>query len=342
MASESGVESNSVTEKLAESPFSFDFFQAVRRLECEHPELPRVGESDRAGDEPVRFGQEVSLKFAPSTISRFVPGEEGRLPHMFVHFLGLLGPNGPLPLHLTEYAQAREQNYRDPALARFLDIFNHRMVSFFYRAWACNRLAVHRDREEGDRFAAYVGSLFGIGMDSFRDRDSVPDAAKLHYSGRLVCQTRNAEGLQAVVRDFFGIEAEVEQFVGHWMDLPSDCCCRLGESPETGALGSTLIVGSRIWECQQKFRIKMGPMKLDDYERMLPQGDSFRRLRDWVRNYVGDEFLWDVQLILEAEEVPAVQLGKGGRLGWNTWMKSRPSEKDAEDLILNPFTAQAL
>jgi len=339
MASESGREIHSLEQRLEEDPYRFDFFQALRRIECEHPELPRIGDSERAADEPVRLGQEVSLRFAPSTISRFLSGREGRRPRMLVNFLGLLGPNGPMPLHLTEYAQAREKHFRDPTLARFLDIFHHRILCFFYRAWAGNNLAVHRDREEQDRFAAYVGSLFGIGMESFRNRDTVPDPAKLHYSGRLVCQTRNAEGLRAVIADYFGIATEIDQFVGQWMPLPEDCRLRLGESPTTGALGSTAIVGSRIWECQQKFRLRMGPMKLADYERMLPEGDSFRRLRDWVRNYVDEELLWEVQLILQAEEVPEVRLGKSGRLGWTTWMKSRPLEEDADDLVLNPSVA---
>jgi type VI secretion system protein ImpH len=255
---------------------------------------------------------------------------------MWVYFFGLLGPNGPMPLHLTEYAERRQSFFKDRTLARFLDVFHHRMISFFYRAWACSQLTVSRDRPQADRFGAYVASTFGLGMDSLRNRDSVPDTAKLHYSGRLACPTRNAEGLEAILSDYFGVKAEIEQFVGQWIDLPKDCCCRVGESRSTGLLGSTVIVGARTWDCQQKFRIKLGPMSFADYERMLPGGESFRRLRDWVRNYVGDELSWDVQLVLKADEVPTAQLGKTGRMGWTTWMKSRPTEKDVDDLVLIP------
>jgi type VI secretion system protein ImpH len=140
-----------------------------------------------------------------------------------------------------------------------------------------------------------------------------------------------------VLEDFFRIQTRVETFVGEWIELPVDSRCRLGEGPMTGTLGSTAIVGSRIWECQYKFRVIMGPMGYRDYQRMLPGGDSLKRLKDWVKNYVGEELAWDVKLILKKEEVPAAQLGKSGRLGWSTWTKAVPLARDADNLILNPL-----
>lgn len=93
-------------------------------------------------------------------------------------------------------------------------------------------------------------------------------------------------------------------------------------------------VGSRYWECQQKFRIRFGPMGFSDYQRMLPKGESICRLIAWVRNYVGDEMSWDLQLILTAKEVPRISLGKEGQLGWSTWLGSREFEKDMDNLVL--------
>ncbi|MFB3893148.1 MAG: type VI secretion system baseplate subunit TssG [Phycisphaerae bacterium] len=336
MAVENGNQASAVIGRLVESPYSFDFFQAIRRLECARPDRPRVGHSFRLKDDPLRLGQEPSLAFAPSTLSKCVPGSGG-VPRLYVNFMGLLGPNGPMPLAVTEFVRDREHNHADPTIARFLDVFNHRMISFLYRAWACNQQAVNYERGQGDRYAVYIGSMFGIGLDSLRRRDAVPDAAKLHYSGRLVCAARHAEGLQAVLQDYFGIQTRIEQFIGQWLTLADDCVCRMGESPDTGALGRTAIVGARIWDCQQKFRIVLGPMPLADYERMLPGGASLGRLVAWVRNYIGDELSWDVQLILKKEEVPQTHLGKYGRLGWTTWMGSKPFDHDADDLKLRPF-----
>jgi type VI secretion system protein ImpH len=319
---------------LQDRPYDFDFFQAVRRLECANPDRPRVGQSRRPQEDPVRFCQNVFLTFAPSTIWAYYEAADERPARMFVNFLGLLGPNGPMPLSITEYIYDRLRNYKDGTLAAFLDIFNHRMISLFYRAWVCNQQSVSHDRKEKDAFAIYISSLFGIGTDSFRNRDAVPDVAKLYYSGRLVCQTKNVEGLREILQDYFGIKVDIEQFIGQWIELPFEHRCRLGESAESGKLGATLVVGSSFWECQQKFRIKFGPMGFSDYQRMLPNGQSIRGLIAWVRVYVGDELSWELQLILAAREVPFVSLGKIGQLGWSTWLGSKKFEKDMDNLVL--------
>lgn len=324
--------------RLYERPYSFDFFMAVRRLENCFPDRPRTGHSRTPADDPIRFCQDPSLLFAPSTIKGLDLGHDGRPPRLFLHFMGLLGPNGPLPLQLTAYGRER-QMVKDNTLARFLDVFHHRAVALFYRAWAASQQAVQFERGGEDRFAVYIGSFFGIGMPSLRGRDAVPDVAKLHYSGRLVCQTKHAEGLQALVEDYFRIKAALQEFTGQWIDIPPDCQCRIGETPRTGLLGRTTLIGSRLWDCQQKFRLRFGPMGLRDYERMLPGGGSLVRLVDWVRNYIGDELTWDLQLVLKKEEVPKTRMGQYGRLGWTSWIQSKPFARDADDLVLRPCSA---
>jgi type VI secretion system protein ImpH len=100
------------------------------------------------------------------------------------------------------------------------------------------------------------------------------------------------------------------------------------------ALGLTAVIGERVWDCQHKFRIIMGPLSLVDYERLLPGGDSLERLAAIVRNYIGDELQWDLNLVLKKAEVPPLQLGVQGRLGWTTWLMERHLDKDADDLKL--------
>ena len=338
MDAEDRTKAYSLVNRLYEQPYAFNFFMAVRRLECAHPRSPRTGHSRSPAADPIRFCQEPSLCFPPSTLQKLEFGKEGRPPRLFVNFMGLTGPNGPMPLQFTAHAHER-QLAGDRTIARFLDVFHHRIVSLFYRAWASGQQAVNFERGGDDRFGVYIGSLFGIGSPFFRNRDAVPDVAKLHYSGRLVCQTKHAEGLEQLLQDYFRIEVDVEEFVGQWIEIPPDCCCRLGESPKTGSLGMTAIVGSRMWSCQEKFRLRFGAMGLADYERMLPGANSLRRLIAWVRNYLGEELSWDVQLVLKKEEVPKIKMGTFGRLGWTTWLGSKPFEHDADDLVLRPSAA---
>lgn len=322
---------------LQEAPYRFGFFQALRRLECAYRERPRIGESPRPADDPIRLGQKPTLAFAPSTLADFEPGEKGLPPRLLVYFLGLFGPNGALPLHLTDYARERISNAKDPTFGRFADVFHHRILSLFYRAWASSRPTVSFDRPESDRFGDYVASLCGLGMPSLRERDGVPDIAKLHYTGHLSNQTHHAEGLISLLTDFFRLPVALDEFVGHWMILPEDCLWRLGESPESGTLGVTTTIGARVWDRQYKFRVLFGPLGIADFERLLPGGDNLARLVALVRNYAGDELAWDVNLILRKDEVPPLELGGKGRLGWSTWLSSREPERDAGDLYLQPM-----
>jgi len=123
---------------LQERPYDFGFFQAVRRIENLYRDKPRTGASSHASDDPVRLVQEPTTAFAPSTLASFTPGEGKAKPRLSSYFFGLLGPNGPLPLHLTEYGRDRLRNAGDATFVRFLDLFHHRLLSLFYRAWAIN------------------------------------------------------------------------------------------------------------------------------------------------------------------------------------------------------------
>jgi type VI secretion system protein ImpH len=211
---------NSLAGELVSQPHVFNFFQAVRRLEAEYKDWPRVGWSQRLEEDFLRFCQVPSLSFAPSSLEK-VEQAEGVI-RIFVNFLGMFGPNGPLPQHLTDFARDRQRNLHDPTLVRFIDIFHQRMLSFFYRAWAINVKSVDFDRSDQARYATYFGSLFGIGIPSLRDRDNVSDWAKIHYSGRLATQTRNAEGLEAILGDYFGLPTKICEFAGSWMKIPKE------------------------------------------------------------------------------------------------------------------------
>lgn len=323
---------------LADKPFSFDFFQALRRIECLYPDKPRLGKGSRPVDEPVRLGQEPSMAFAPSTLSSCNLPEGNQQARLEQRFFGLLGPNGPLPLHLTEYGRARLLNAGDATFVRFLDMFNHRFLLLFYRAWAQARPSVSLDRPREDRFTIYVGAIEGIAGTKVRERDEIGDFAKLFFAGWLGRQVRNRDGLVALLVSYFCVPVKVEEFVGYWMRLPQDGQTRLYTSiaPNPSAqLGSGAVLGARVWDRQHKFRIWLGPLTLNQYESFLPGGQAIGRLVAWVRQYFCFEFEWDVRLMLAHDEVPEVHLGQFGRLGWTTWLGKRVTKTDASDLMLD-------
>lgn len=320
-------------DALAAEPYRYDFYQTLRRLECLHDQQPRWGRALRPIDEPVRLGQDPDLSFAIAPLASF-DGARGRTPRLQVRLFGLFGPNGPLPIHITEYARERLRHADDPTLCRFLDVIQHRFIALFYRAWAQAQPAVNYDRPKDDRFKVYVGAFLGIAPATLRDRDTVPDAAKLFHVSALIRQVRNTEGLTHILQHFFRVPVRIEEFVGHWMSLSRRERTYL--SSENAVLGSGAVLGRRLWDRQHKFRIHLGPLTLEQYESFLPGGSSLRKLVDWVRQYLCFELDWDVRLALIDGAVPPLMLGRGRRLGWTTWLGHRRGGVAANDLCVDP------
>lgn len=328
------ADSLSLIRELAARPYAFELFALLRRLECLAPDGPRLGESTHPRQDPVHLGQTPSLSFAPATIHSFEPRHGDSPARLLVHSFGLLGPNGPLPLHLTEYIFDRLHNRRDPTIARFLDLFHHRMMSFLYRAWADAQPTVSFDRPRQDRFADYVASLFGLGGPALRNRDSLPDLGKLHHAGNLAALTRCPGGLVQLIGNLFRVKSRVLEFVGRWVRLPEADRLRLGNRSPACRLGVFTILGGRIRDCQSNFMLCLENLTYAQYEDFLPGRRGLEQLVACIRNYLGDEFSWQIRLMLLGAEVPGLALGGNQQLGWSTWLPDSRSRPDRQDLVL--------
>ncbi|MGS0743825.1 type VI secretion system baseplate subunit TssG [Glaciimonas sp. GG7] len=317
-----------------------DFFQALRLIENAHPELPRIGTSLRPRDDTVRFGQDPALIFHATALGQFTRSTAQSRARLAVNFFGLLGANGPLPTHLTEYVRERLRNGGDGTMLAFLDVFHHRMLALFYRARASAEPTISLDRADADRYSMFVGSLFGIGAPGLRERDELSDFAKLHFAGLMASRNRPASGLACILRAYFKLPLHIEQFVGHWMRLPPETHSRIGHLYNGNRLGSTMVLGRSVWDCQNKFRIVFDRLPYADYQRLLPGGDSLRRLQAWVRSYTGLALAWDVRLVLDKQELPSLRLGAadmgGTRLGWTSWLTSTAPQHDPDQLLIQP------
>lgn len=322
--------------------YRFDFFQAVRLLERLYPVRRPVGHDATPSEEVVRFRSHLSLSFPPSEIYEIAPPLDGKGPaHMNVAFMGLTGPLGVLPRHYTEMLLSRARQ-KDTALRDFLDLFNHRLISFFYRAWEKYHFTVSFERavsrQEGiDRFSQYLFDLIGMGTQGLRGRLEVEDETLLFYTGLLAQHPRSANALMGLLTDYFMVPVDVTQCIGEWLSLPEGNRSRLGPRQANNALGLNAVAGSRVWDQQAKFKLRLGPLTYAEFCQFLPSGEAFRQLVGMTRFYAGQEFDFDVQLILRATEVPGCRLGETGelapRLGWSTWLKTGEFAHDAEDTV---------
>jgi len=334
MASRDGGGSDHLTHlaQLSDSPEKFHIFQALRIIDASFPDSPRLGESRRPREDKVRLGQEAELKFPPSTIRAFEPPAGKKPGKLTNRFFGLFGPQGPLPLHLTEYARDRKRNHRDSAFVDFCNaLMTHRLLSLFFRAWASSQPTASMDKGGEDIVAAKIASFSGYNGRHLLTCDAFPENGKQHFAGLLAQGTKTPEGLTAILSSFFDGQFEIEQFVGSWLELEPDDQWVLGNK---AGLGQSTSIGTRVWSRNAKFRIRVGPLSLADYERLLPGRDSIQRLRAIVRNYVGDALDWDVNIVLRAEDVPQASLGGTTLLGQTSWIGKRKSSENADDLFL--------
>lgn len=331
-----------LTEQLHAEAYRFDFFQAVRLLERLRPAGARVGRAGPPSREAVRFRSHVSLSFPASEIHELAaPAKEGAPSELTVAFMGLTGPLGVLPNHYTERL-LRDLRAKDHVLHDFLDLFNHRLVSLFFRTVEKYRFPIawesSRAREEGDDgFTAQIYALIGMGTPGLRGRIS-SDAALPYYAGLLAERPRCAAALRQILVDYFSVAVEVEQFTGEWLPLAKDAQSRLGGGPgANNQLGASAVLGERVWDQGAKFRLRVGPLTVAEYERFLPSGDALPKMVELVKLFVNDELEFDVLLVLRRADVTGIRLGDARafapRLGWSTWLSSGPLARDGADAV---------
>lgn len=340
MAAQSGSTDRPLRKLFFDESYRFQFFQAVRLLERMNPEKKTVGLDGPPADEVVRFRSRVTLEFPASQIYEVVPksNDEGDLPaEMVVAFMGLAGPVGILPNPYTELLLERTR-YKDTALRDFLDLFNHRMISLFYRAWEKFYFPVAYERGTKNPFTELIYNLIGMGTGGLRGRLDLPDEVLLFYGGLVAQKPCSSSALEAILSDYFGVPVTARQFAGQWLDIDEGSLTRLGAA--NSALGENTIIGFRFLDHQSKFRLQIGPLDYEQFLDFLPNGSAFQPAAQLTRCLVGMEFDFDLQLVLKAGEVPVCQIASEGpappMLGWTTWLKSVPLKIDDPQLILVP------
>ncbi|MGC2656414.1 MAG: type VI secretion system baseplate subunit TssG [Bryobacteraceae bacterium] len=328
---------------LFERPQSFDFFQAVRLLLWFSPERQPVGEAASFRNEVVRFRGHISNAFPASAIYDLIKHVTGDLPEMTVSFMGLIGPLGRLPAWYTEHLIDLERE-DDHATAEFFDIFHHRLVSLFYRSWERHHFPVLYEREvhhpssKGSRFTQYLFDLIGLGEPTVRRQLQIPDQALLFYAGLIAQRPHSAIALRGILRDYFGLNVEIEQFRSRWFPLEHDNLSYMLSEGDHNQLSFGAVAGDAVLNPQSEFRVQLGPMSYKRFKAFLPGGKALLELRDLVTFFVGPTLRFDIQLILRGDDVPACRTVDEGDfaplLGLSSWLNREGWDKDTNDTIL--------
>lgn len=323
MAGEKRAASAPVKDQLFEEFYRFSFFQAVALLEKLDTKGKGLGKEPRPSREPVRFSVPPGFSFPPSDLAGLKAAAGEGPPTLEVAFLGLIGPSGVLPNWYNELALER-RSQKDGSLVAFFDLFQHRLLSMFYLAWKKHRLPVTYRPDAQDDFSFYLRCLMGLGTGGLMERLGLPAESPMYCGGLMSRSVPSAGALSATVSYYFGVPASIDQFVERMITLGPEDRTTIGRANST--LGVDTVCGSQVWECQTRFRLNIGPMPFESYRRFLPSGDQLAPLFSLVRYQAGIEYEFEVQVVLDRNEVPPCRLGVreggGGRLGWSTWVKS--------------------
>lgn len=321
---------------------AFDFFELLRRLERRGGLFGYSGHADR---EPARLGQHVRLSFSAKDVVEFheakdkSSGKDAAPARVTVANLGLMGPEGPMPLHLTRWVLDRlsqrwftgadAHQTSDTTFVDFVNILQHRMIALYYRAWADAHPAVQVERAVGGRVRAMLEAMAGLGLPGTQTPDL--DAVKLRQAASLANQVDGPERLTLFLAEAFKVPVQIKEFVATWMTIPATLQTRLAQA--FAVLGRGATIGPRVFGRQSRIELRIGPLEYEEFKTFLPDGQRLKMFKQAVRDMVGESLDVDLRIVLAREAVPQPRIGSV-QLGRTTWL-ARPAERgDADDMRL--------
>lgn len=316
------------------APETMGFFELLRRLERDQM---RFGRSGGPSKEPARLGQRARLTFGTRDVAGFHPGTP---PRVDVEVLGLLGPEGALPLHLTRWVLSRLSDRwftegsdaaSDTTFLDFCNLLQHRMMALYWRAWGDARPEVQIEHEAAGRVRAFVEALAGVALPGTKPK--VPDTQtrlKLRHATALGRQVTSVERLTAYLGDVLEAPVTLVEFLGTWTEIPPRLQSRLGQ--QHAQLGRSAVVGSRSFQRQSLVELRVGPLPLARFTEFLADPALTARLRHAIRHAMGRGMEFNLRLVLAKEDIPDTRLGQS-QLGRTTWLAPKRA-RDADDLRL--------
>ncbi|MBP8985043.1 MAG: type VI secretion system baseplate subunit TssG [Syntrophobacterales bacterium] len=322
MASEDGGQASDLKSSLLKEGRRYSFTQALRLLHYVLQKKAGPGVHEQGVEKRIRVRPELSLAFPETDVASIeeFPDRPGRF-LVTATFLGLYGTSSPLPTFYTE--DLLLERARDQSVSRdFIDIFNARLYSLYFRCWSKYRLFFNLVEEIDQEVLERLYCLIGLGGKKLRESVENPHE-KIRYAGLMTQLPRCAEGLKSLLADVLHDPAiQIIQCVERTVEIPEEQRFILGVSGNL--LGEDAYVGSDTYERLGKFRVCIGPLTGEDFNRYLPDKPIFHRLKSFIGFYLDQPLAWDVEAVLIPGEAATTKFGdeKRCRLGWNTWLFS--------------------
>jgi type VI secretion system protein ImpH len=177
-------------------------------------------------------------------------------------------------------------------------------------------------------------ALSGLGSAGTQADDAVSGPNLTTFAGQLGGVVRNANGLLNLLRATFpDVHVQIEENVPRWVFFSERAAIGRSASGGGARLGANVAIGEKVKDLSGKFRIKVGPLELNGFESCLPGGTGAAAIQRVVDAYVTDFLDYDVELVVQVEDIPPMVLGeRRRRLGLNTWL-GRPIPRYSRRLV---------
>lgn len=310
----------SLEEQLYAQPYEFTFHQAVRILSSTRDCLP-FGEGNSPKEDPVWIRSHIS--YAAPAAELFDLSTSASLqspPILSINFFGIAGSQGPLPQPYTELLTERLRQ-RDTAFRDFLDIFNHRLVSCWYRVEKKFIPGLENGEAEETSIGRSILDLAGFSNALLTDQIHIHNRSLMAYAPLFWQRQKSVAGLQKLLSGYFNCEVKIKEFFGAWRIPPEEDQSRLGiKLGRYNDLGRSMILGSKSWDYSAGLRLHLQQLSWNVYIHHLPGGTGNNTFKDLFRLYTGLGSILELKASVKKEEIPPSHLGNKMILGQTSWL----------------------
>lgn len=177
------------------------FYRFLQWLEKTHPEYPPLGSSRRIGDDPVRLRPYAGMGFPAGEFKGIEINPDDNPdspPTVRTTFMGLYGITSPLPTQYIDDITQRREGHE--TVEHFLDIFNHRLITQYYRIWRKHSYPASFEDGGTDAISQCLLGLAGLGIPGTAEHLDTPLSRFLGMLPALQVPGRTAEGVAQVVK----------------------------------------------------------------------------------------------------------------------------------------------
>lgn len=306
---------------VAETPKLYGVFPVLRAAEARAHGMPRIGHAKRPEMNLVDLTHEPTMGFAEGALTKVtISGGRARIDGVW---MGLTGPMGPLPTHLTEFAFYERRYAQKQPFGDWLNVLSGRMLQLFYRAWADSQPAALADRTGEDSFAGWLAALSGA-TEGVQADSPFPARTRVHYAS-VFAGARSAVAIEDALTHLLGQAVTLREFQGRWRNLEPEDRSRLGKGYVS--LGKDLVLGGRVRSASDAFRVVIRAANYRDYQSLLPTGSRFTVAADALDAFKPSHLEWDIALEIADKDAPPCKLDGRAQLGWSGWMKPRVTKR---------------